>query len=90
MAIDPVCKMEVNVDDAKYVSEYKGKKYYFCTKHCKEEFEERGISKDPVCGREIDEKTAPYFSEYKGKKYYFDLYGCKEEFDENPEKYLMD
>ena len=90
MAIDPVCKMEVNEEEAEYVSEYKGKKYYFCTEECKEEFDKLGISNDPVCGREIDEKTAPYFSEYKGKKYYFDLYGCKDEFDKNPEKYLMD
>ncbi len=90
MAIDPVCKMEVDEEDAKYVSEYKGKKYYFCTLDCKKEFDELGISKDPVCGLEVDEKTTRNVSEYKGKKYYFDLHGCKEAFDENPEKYVED
>lgn len=89
MAIDPICKMEVE-ETAKYVSEYKGKKYYFCTKECKEEFDSLGKSIDPVCNLEVDEKIAPYVSEYKGKKYYFDLMGCKEAFDENPEKYVKD
>ncbi len=41
-AIDPVCKMEVDVNTAKWVSEYKGKKYYFCAPGCKTSFE-----KDP-------------------------------------------
>jgi len=30
MAIDPVCKMEVEESKAAATSEYKGKKYYFC------------------------------------------------------------
>ncbi|MFQ6051338.1 MAG: YHS domain-containing protein [Candidatus Hydrothermarchaeota archaeon] len=42
MAIDPICKMEVDESTAKYVSEYKGKKYYFCAKGCKVKFD-----KDP-------------------------------------------
>lgn len=37
--IDPVCKMEVKVDGAKYVSEYQGEKYYFCSPGCQKEFE---------------------------------------------------
>ena len=39
MAIDPVCK--VNVDEKKAVatSMYKGKKYYFCVRGCKEAFD---------------------------------------------------
>lgn len=40
MAIDPVCKMEVDEKTAKYVSEYKGKKYHFCAPLCKKMFEE--------------------------------------------------
>jgi YHS domain-containing protein len=88
MAIDPVCKMEVDEETTKYISEYKGKKYYFCTLDCKEEFDKLGKSKDPACGMEVDEKTAKYVSEYNGKKYYFDLRGCKETFDENPAKYV--
>ena len=39
MAIDPVCGMEVDEEDATYVSEYKGKKYYFCSPGCKADFD---------------------------------------------------
>ena len=35
MAIDPVCKMEVEEDKAAATSEYNGKTYYFCAKGCK-------------------------------------------------------
>lgn len=38
-AIDPVCKMEVEESTAKFVTEYKGKKYYFCAPGCKKAFE---------------------------------------------------
>jgi YHS domain-containing protein len=40
MAIDPVCKMEVEEDKAPATSEYKGKKYYFCAPGCKQTFEQ--------------------------------------------------
>jgi len=36
---DPVCNMTIEDANAAGVSEYKGKKYYFCAKHCKEKFE---------------------------------------------------
>lgn len=39
MAKDPVCGMSVNPDSAEYKSEYKNKMYYFCSKHCKMEFD---------------------------------------------------
>lgn len=39
MATDPVCGMTVDEKTAKWVSEYKGKKYYFCDKHDKGEFD---------------------------------------------------
>ena len=39
MAIDPVCKMNVDEKDAKYTSDYKGQKYYFCAQGCKISFE---------------------------------------------------
>jgi YHS domain-containing protein len=42
MAIDPVCKMEVDEKTAKFKTEYKGKTYYFCAPGCKKQFE-----KDP-------------------------------------------
>jgi YHS domain-containing protein len=40
MAIDPICKMDVDEKTAKWVSEYNGKKYYFCAPGCKKTFEE--------------------------------------------------
>ena len=41
MAIDPVCKMEVDEKKAAATSEYKGKKYYFCAVGCKKTFDEK-------------------------------------------------
>lgn len=40
MAIDPICKMEVDEETATLVSEYKGQKYYFCAPGCKKAFDE--------------------------------------------------
>ncbi|MCK4322194.1 YHS domain-containing protein [candidate division WOR-3 bacterium] len=40
MAIDPVCKMEVDKESTELKSEYKGKIYYFCAPGCKKAFEE--------------------------------------------------
>lgn len=42
MAIDPVCKMEVEERQAAATSEYQGKKYYFCAVGCQKAFD-----KDP-------------------------------------------
>lgn len=39
MAVDPVCKMEVDEKTAKFMSVYRGKKYYFCAPGCKEAFD---------------------------------------------------
>jgi YHS domain-containing protein len=39
MAIDPVCKMEVDEATAPAKSEHKGKTYYFCATGCKVEFD---------------------------------------------------
>ncbi len=39
MAMDPVCFMEVDEEDTRFVSEYKGRKFYFCTNFCKKTFE---------------------------------------------------
>lgn len=39
MAIDPVCKMEVEEKSAQYKSEYNGKIYYFCAPGCKKTFD---------------------------------------------------
>jgi len=40
MAIDLVCKMEVDEETAKFKTDYKGKTYYFCAPGCKRAFEE--------------------------------------------------
>ncbi len=40
MAIDPICKMEVDEKKAAAISEYKGQKYYFCAVGCKKTFDE--------------------------------------------------
>ncbi len=39
MAKDPVCKMEVDEETAKYKTVHKGKTYYFCAPGCKAAFE---------------------------------------------------
>ena len=40
MAIDPVCKMEIEEGKAASTSEYKAKKYYFCAVGCKKAFDQ--------------------------------------------------
>lgn len=40
MAIDPICKMEVDEKKAKWKSDYKGKTYYFCAPGCKKKFDD--------------------------------------------------
>jgi Cu+-exporting ATPase len=39
LAIDPICGMTVDEKTAKFTSEYKGKKYYFCAPGCKKKFD---------------------------------------------------
>lgn len=39
MAVDPVCKMQVNESKAKFVSESKGAKVYFCSAACKRSYD---------------------------------------------------
>lgn len=38
-AIDPICQMEVNVDQAKFISEFEGQMVYFCCAGCKQKFD---------------------------------------------------
>ena len=38
-AIDPVCGMTVDQQDAPEKAEYEGTTYYFCSSDCREEFE---------------------------------------------------
>lgn len=39
VAIDPVCKMVVDIPTARYTSQYEGTTYYFCAPGCKAEFD---------------------------------------------------
>jgi YHS domain-containing protein len=39
MAVDPICKMDVDEKSAKWRSEYKGKTYFFCAPGCKKKFD---------------------------------------------------
>ena len=39
MAVDPVCKMQVDEKTAAGRSEYQGKTYYFCAAACKAKFD---------------------------------------------------
>ena len=39
MALDPVCKMEVDPKTAAAEAEYQGQTYYFCAPGCKAAFE---------------------------------------------------
>jgi len=39
MPQDPVCKMEVDLDNAAGHTEYDGNDYYFCSTTCQQKFE---------------------------------------------------
>ena len=39
MAVDPICKMQVDEKKAAATSVYGGKTYYFCCEGCKKTFE---------------------------------------------------
>ncbi|MHA2386345.1 MAG: HAD-IC family P-type ATPase, partial [Candidatus Thorarchaeota archaeon] len=38
IAVDPICKMDVDMSAALYTSKYAGKTYYFCAQYCKDTF----------------------------------------------------
>ncbi len=40
MAVDPICKMDVDPETARWSSEYEGQNYYFCAPGCKEMFDQ--------------------------------------------------
>jgi YHS domain-containing protein len=40
VAIDPVCKMQVDESKAAGKSDYQGKTYYFCAPACKRKFDQ--------------------------------------------------
>jgi YHS domain-containing protein len=55
MAVDPVCKMNVDEATAQHKSDYNGQTYYFCMVGCKVDFDANpekylGESQQPGCG----------------------------------------
>ncbi len=40
MAVDPICKMDVDPETAQWSSEYEGKMYHFCAPGCKQTFDQ--------------------------------------------------
>lgn len=57
MVKDLVCGMEISPETAKVNMEYKGNTCYFCSQHCKEEFEkspEKYLKKKNLIARFID------------------------------------
>ncbi|MGD8538697.1 MAG: HAD-IC family P-type ATPase, partial [Candidatus Aminicenantes bacterium] len=55
MAKDVICGMDVSENDAAGVSEYKGKKYYFCSPMCKTKFDANPeLYIEPVEGSKTD------------------------------------
>jgi len=101
VAIDPICKMKVEIATSELYSDYKGKRYYFCNQYCKDTFEENPeqykeeagetevptFAIDPICKMDMDIATATLSSEYNGKMYYFCSQYCKNTFDANSEEY---
>jgi P-type Cu+ transporter len=96
--IDPVCKMDVVVDNNTSSVLYNNTTYYFCSSMCKEEFEKEPLkflnitdnttAIDPVCKMTVDIASAQWNTTYDEKKYYFCSAMCKEEFEKNPDKFL--
>ncbi len=43
VAVDPICKMKVDIATTELVSDYNGKRYYFCNPNCKRLFEENPV-----------------------------------------------
>ena len=68
MAIDPICKMEVDIDNPPGgQSEYQGTSYYFCAPGCKVAFDqepERYISGQTP---ESDQTKRSFFSRLFGR-----------------------
>jgi Cu+-exporting ATPase len=103
VAVDPICKMKVEIATADLISDYKGKRYYFCAQYCKDTFEadpekyedadskpvveESPIAIDPICKMDVEKATATLMSEYQGKMFYFCAQYCKDTFEADPEKY---
>ncbi|MGD9345959.1 MAG: YHS domain-containing protein [Candidatus Aminicenantes bacterium] len=96
MAVDPVCGMKVNKEDAKFTHVFNDKTYYFCNEECKDTFikapgsyirADEGIVTCPVSGESFKKSEFTESMDYEGTTYYFCCTGCKDKFEKNPEKY---
>ena len=61
MPKDPICGMEVDEKKAKFSLVSKGKKYFFCSRNCRDKFSEKGrvpISKNPIENKSIENKNS--------------------------------
>ena len=61
--VDPVCKMEFELSEAKPHTVYKGTTYYFCCPHCKAAFEknpEKYLRNETIRSHENENLTAIY------------------------------
>jgi Cu+-exporting ATPase len=71
MPLDPVCGMEVEKEGAAGSSTYKGETYYFCSLHCKEEFDknpDKYLKEKSTSVTKMDMKESPPKDESKGTK----------------------
>jgi Cu+-exporting ATPase len=102
VAVDPICKMDVDIATADLYTDYDGKRYYFCAQYCLDKFNENPeeykdqdtrepaipeIAIDPICKMDVVTATAELTSDYEGKRYFFCNPYCKDTFDANPEQY---
>lgn len=109
--IDPVCAyyfdmgcVYVDIDENTPRSTYKGTTYYFCSKTCKEYFDNNQekylkvvdssflpeVTVDLVCGKRSNKSEINNRSTcfYRGKIYYFCSEQCRKQFIENPEHFV--
>jgi Cu+-exporting ATPase len=71
MPVDPVCGMEVEKEGAAGSSAYKGETYYFCSLHCKEEFDknpEKYLKEESPPVSKMDMKKSTTKNESEGMK----------------------
>ena len=96
LAVDPVCGMKVNKEDAKFTHIHNDKTYYFCSEECKDKFvkapgnyvrADEGIVTCPVSGESFKKSEFTESMDYQGTTYYFCCTGCKDKFEKDPEKY---
>ncbi len=90
----PVCMMQVEVTETALQGQRGGKKYYFCSEHCRNEFasseqapaDKSGAQLDLVCNMEVGREIGLRLD---GGTYYFCTTICRDRFAGNSARYLM-